>query len=164
MSDQPQTRSALVEFLRGSGPDHQGRKIQDILAFDDRHIEQHHDYIQWLFPLPIPSMAVPGSPVLTPTDIAVIRSDTAIQSALADARARLSAFFQATTHWLVFHDHNHLRITRIIASTGLLTGKAAAQMFFDDICRRVEETGNLVSPTSQRYWKDALAAIDEGIS
>ncbi len=36
-------------FLRGAGRDGRGRRLADVLAFDDARIEAVHDFIQWLF-------------------------------------------------------------------------------------------------------------------
>lgn len=56
-------------FLRGEGPDGRGRRLDEVLVFDDAGIESVHDFIQWLFPLPDLSQAVPGSSVLGGTAI-----------------------------------------------------------------------------------------------
>ena len=55
---------AIHDFLRGTGCDGRGRRLADVLAFDDARIEGVHDFIQWLFPLAEASRAVPGAPVL----------------------------------------------------------------------------------------------------
>ena len=44
--------ASAAMFLTGIGRDHRGRSLAEVLAFDDSALEQHHDYIQWLFPLP----------------------------------------------------------------------------------------------------------------
>ena len=66
------TVGPIVTFLEGEGPDDRGRSLFDVLAFDDAALERNHDFIQWLFPLPEPSSAVPDAPVLT----LAITSDT----------------------------------------------------------------------------------------
>jgi len=65
--------SPVIKFLSGSGSDHRGRFLEDVLAFSDNELESRHDFIQWLFPLDTPSAAVPGSPVLSSEDIKEIR-------------------------------------------------------------------------------------------
>ena len=49
--------SDLVKFYRGSGTDHAGRTLDEILTWDDAALESVHDYIQWLFPNPDASRA-----------------------------------------------------------------------------------------------------------
>ncbi len=70
----------LVPFLRGVGPDADGRFHVDILKFSDEELEETHDYIQWLFPLCEPSMAVPGSPYLVDEEvISILKGDEDVQ-------------------------------------------------------------------------------------
>jgi len=54
----------LVAFSEGSAPDDRGRFIGDVLRFDDEKLEDVHDFIQWLFPLPERSGANPLAPIL----------------------------------------------------------------------------------------------------
>ena len=96
----------------------------------DGELEAYHDWVQWLFPLPTPSAAVPGSPVLTTSDIAAIRADPRAVATLERASERLMRFYKSTDHWLVRYDHNHLRISRIIQSLRLLVGPEAARRFY----------------------------------
>jgi len=146
----------LSSFLSGTGRDRRGRSAADVLAMSDEDLERHHDYIQWLFPLPTRSAAVPGSPVLSPTEIETIRTDPQARLTLDSAAARMIAFYRATDHWLTAHDHNHLRITRILQSLKLLIGPDAARSFHDAILARHEAAGSPVNPRSLRYWADAV--------
>lgn len=81
--------SALVDFLMGVGPDGSGRRIGEVLAFDDAQLERRHDFIQWLFPLPEPSRTVPGSPVLLPRDVAALKAVPLAGEHLRLAAARM---------------------------------------------------------------------------
>lgn len=42
----------LIPFYQGTGGDHQDRKLDEILSWPDQLLEDCHDYIQTLFPLP----------------------------------------------------------------------------------------------------------------
>jgi hypothetical protein len=145
----------IVMFLEGEGTDARGRTVFDVLAMDDVAMERTHDFIQWLFPLPEPSAAVPDSPVLTPGDIQAIRVSELAPIALAGATDRMTAFYQTTHDWLMPNDHNHRRITRIIRSLRLLQGDEAADAFRDMILARVEATRAPVSARSRGYWATA---------
>jgi hypothetical protein len=145
----------VLAFLEGEGRDGRGRTVFDVLGLDDAALELNHDFIQWLFPLPEPSGAVPDAPVLTGDDMQAIHDSVMAQCALAAATDRMEAFYRATHAWLRPHDHNHLRITRIIRSLRLLRGDAEADAFRAAILSMVEATGAPVSARSLGYWTTA---------
>ncbi|MGV8929315.1 MAG: opioid growth factor receptor-related protein [Brevundimonas sp.] len=147
--------SAIVAFLEGEGPDGRGRNVLDVIAFGDVRLETTHDYIQWLFPLDEPSDAAPGSPVLSPADVAEIRGSDMAQCALAAGVDRMSAFYLTTHDWLMPNDHNHRRITRIIRSLRLLRDDETADAFRATILTRVEATRAPISARSLGYWATA---------
>jgi hypothetical protein len=147
----------LINFLRGMGPDSQGRYHSDILKFSDEELESSHNYIQWLFPLREPSEAVPESPFLE--SVAVIeqlRRDEDVQESMVTALIRMHRFYEDNDHWLRQGDHNHLRITRILKSITLLNTRKNAQDFYDFILRRVE-SAQPVTAESLNYWKESLS-------
>jgi len=147
--------SALVDFLKGAGPDGAGRTVFEVVALDDRSIERIHDFIQWLFPLDEPSGANRHAPVLTAEDVAEVHASGLAQIALAAATDRMAAFYQRNGHWLTPYDHNHLRITRIIKSLRLLRGPGEADDFRRLILSLDEAAGRPVSVGSRRYWSEA---------
>jgi hypothetical protein len=147
----------LHSFLRGTGRDASGRLLADVLAFDDAQIEAVHDFIQWLFPLPEASRAVPGAPVLTAAEAAEIRADPAARAGLAAALARMSRFYESTNAWLVPYNHNHLRITRILTAVNTLLDPCEAATFHALILARNETAGRPVNRTSLGYWAQALS-------
>lgn len=153
MTSSMEAQSAIVQFLSGDGRDAAGRSFEEVLAMDDVAIERHHDFIQWLFPLDEPSQAVPSSPVLTGSDILVLRNFATVQLRLRDATERMLRFYRATAQWKQPFDHNHLRITRIIKSLRLLSGDGPADAFKAAILSEAEDSR--VSPTSRRYWNEA---------
>jgi len=50
--DSPQPSTSLVAFYDGTGTDGRGRTLEQILEWRATRLEQSHDYIQTLFPLP----------------------------------------------------------------------------------------------------------------
>ncbi|MBX9929994.1 MAG: hypothetical protein K2Y56_00380 [Methylobacterium sp.] len=146
----------IHNFLSGRGRDGAGRLIADILAFDDAHIEGVHDFIQWCFPLPEASRAVPGAPVLGATEAGAIRVDEEAQAGLLAAVDRMRGFYGDTTGWLRPYDHNHLRISRIIAAIRDLVGNEEARAFHAFVLARNAEVGSPINPESLRYWRAAL--------
>jgi hypothetical protein len=122
----------------------------------DGELEAQHDWVQWLFPLATPSAAVPGSPVLTTSDIAAIGDDPRAIETLERASERLIRFYMSTDHWLSRYDHNHLRISRIIQSLRLLVSEDAAQRFYQAVLERNNAAGAPINQESLRYWRKAL--------
>jgi hypothetical protein len=149
----------LHAFLAGSGTDGRGRTVDAVLAFDDGALERHHDYIQWLFPLDTPSMAQPGSPVLSAAEAAAIRADPRAVATLRRAAAVMLGFYARQRHWLTHGDHNHLRITRIVKSLDSLVGHEDAKAFLTAILAHNAAAGAPVNPTSLRYWREALGSV-----
>ncbi|MDB5420521.1 MAG: hypothetical protein JWR59_468 [Brevundimonas sp.] len=147
------TTSPIIGFLNGTGRDAAGRTLEAVLALDDAALERNHDFVQWLFPLPEPSRAVPGSPVLTEQDRVTISGSAAALANLAAAAERMSAFYATTNHWLGSHDHNHLRISRIIRSLRLLVGDSAADHFRDARLTDVSVRQGRVNPVSLEHWR-----------
>lgn len=145
----------LHAFLSGIGRDSRGRLAADVLCFSNEQLEEVHDYIQWLFPLPTRSAAQPAAPVLTQAEIDAIRADPRALDTLQKATERMLQFYKDTNGWLTSHDHNHLRITRIIHSLRLLVGPEEAQRFHKDILALDYVAGCPVNTRSLRFWAEA---------
>lgn len=154
--------SPVAAFLAGEGSDHKGRVLPDVLAFSDEEIEQHHDYIQWLFPLLEESEQVFDAPVLAPSDVTLLRASQTAQEHLEQAVGRMLAFYEASTHWLVPMDHNHLRITRMLKSVRLLHSLELALLVYDTLMGQVHAAGTPVRPKNLAFWTDAVGLSYEG--
>ena len=169
--------SPIVAYYRGTGTDHAGRRLSDILAWDDEALEQVHDYVQWAFPNALPSRANSAAPLLTADDISTFRSDPALQQALLASLTRMLAFYglersitpagirieKSSTwplrapHWLQPYNHNHLRLTRImkcLLALGRDADARALQAVLLDIAERTDVRG--VSRATARHWTGAL--------
>jgi hypothetical protein len=154
-SSHSDTTGPLHAYLSGAGLDSRGRSVEDVLRFSNRQLEDIHDYIQWLFPLPTRSAAQPSAPVLTAAESAAISSDARARSALLQARDRMTRFYRETDEWLTGYDHNHLRITRIIQSLRMLVSSEAARDFHDTILALHQAAGAPVNNRSLQYWQQA---------
>ncbi|MGO4388429.1 opioid growth factor receptor-related protein [Microvirga sp. 2YAF29] len=155
-SSHDETTGPLHAYLSGTGLDGRGRSAQDVLRFSNRQLEDIHDYIQWLFPLPARSAAQPSAPILTASEIVSISSDTRAQSTLLQAMDRMTRFYRETDDWLTGYDHNHLRITRIIQSLRMLVSPKAARGFHETILARHQAAGAPVNNRSLQYWQQAV--------
>lgn len=143
----------ISAFLAADGRDAAGRSFDTVLRFDDGQLESRHDFIQWLFPLPEPSRAVPGSPVLDAAAIAALRASDIARSRQEQAAARMLQFYRATHAWRRPFDHNHLRITRIIKSLRLLAGADRADAFKRDIVALAGDAP--IDPRARQFWDAA---------
>ena len=117
----------------------------------DERLESSHDYIQWMFPLPEPSRAVPWSPVMTGSDIDTFRTDPVILDRMRVSLARMVLFYARTVDWKESDDHNHLRITRIIRSLTVVGLRDEAVAFRAWILRQ----GPDATPTTLGFWERA---------
>ena len=147
---------SLVNFLSGTSPDHQGRYLRDIWDFDDKAIEQTHDFIQWMFPLTEKSMSVPGVPTLSAEDIEAIRTSEVARSNLEKSAQWYLGFLKRNDHWITSYNHNHLRITRSIKSLGLLVSQTAAEAFLNSVFDITGDRVNVVRQDAIKFWKSAL--------
>ena len=148
---------SLVNFLKGTGSDHQGRYLRDILDFNDKAIEQTHDFIQWMFPLTEKSMSVPGVPALSAEDIEIIRTSEVARANLEKSAQWYLGFLQRNDHWIKSYDHNHLRITRVIKALDLLLSQRAALTFLNSVLEVAGDRVNSVSQNAIRFWKAAIS-------
>ena len=142
----------LIAFYRGDVVHPESYTLDGILAEDDYWLEAKHNYIQWLFPLPEPSRAVPNSPVMTPEELTVLRASEQARSRILASAERMLRFYAASRGWLMGHDHNHLRITRIIRSLRLIVGDKPADEFRAAILAQVKEAGAPISASTIVYW------------
>jgi hypothetical protein len=177
------TESEVVRFYRGNGRDHRGRSLSDIHEFDYYELEFHHDYIQWLFPLPEPSGANASAPLLSNADIASFKSDASLRTALLQSFelmlqlyglvlttddayigiVRDATFVQRSNVWLTGGNHNFLRISRILRSLSLLGCLAHAVAFLKCLEGIYAEEASTIGETTMGYWRRALEPrSDEG--
>jgi len=145
--------SVLIDFYKGLGPSTEGRFIDSMWGMSDLEKERAHDCIQWLFPLPERSQAQPSAPVLSPEELAAFREDKHLQTNMLVSLLRMREFFERTPYWTRAHDHNHLRITRIIRCLTLVGLTHEAQEFH----AWVQATApNRISVQTRWYWQEAL--------
>jgi len=148
---------SLVNFLNETGPDHQGRYLRDIWDFDDKAIEQTHDFIQWMFPLTEKSMSVPGVPTLSAADVEAIRTSEVARANLEKSAQWYLGFLQRNDHWIKSYDHNHLRITRVIKALNLLLSQRVALTLLNSVLEVAGDEVNSVNQNAIRFWRVAVS-------
>ena len=83
----------VLAFYGGSGCDHRGRTLDEMLQWDNDALEFVHDYIQWLFPLTVPSGFNPEAPELSPDVIQQFRDTPQLRNNLLEAFKLLLGFY-----------------------------------------------------------------------
>jgi hypothetical protein len=167
--------TAILLFYRGLGTDDRGRSLAEVQGLGLSDLEIIHDYIQWLFPLPEPSLAVRTAPILSSGDIETFRKGEELQSALRRSLRRMLEFYglalseenrEVTVRlsltfpnrskvWLEPGNHNYLRITRILRSLNLLGCRKEATAFFTCLSDIYLQNSATIGEETFRYWKQA---------
>jgi hypothetical protein len=165
----------LIDFYSGTGEDDRGRKLAEILAWNDERLESTHDYIQWLFPLTQPSRFNPHAPLLTDLDRAAFAGSEQLRHNVLRALRRMLAFYAFTLrregdaehrlrlaplsgkqrHWLSPCNHNYLRITRILTSLRLVGLAPWSEVFFAGLVRLYHEHPSVIGADTLGYWQRA---------
>ena len=162
--------SAILDFYKGSGGNSGGWRLHEILAWSDEELEDVHDFIQWLFPLPEHSQANPFAPLLDAATISAFHNDEKLRRELRSALDRMLLFYGFVRHqdsifegehfrtraanWLTPGNHNHLRLTRMIRSLRILGLEVEAQALWKALqaVYQSEEGANSISQRTYNFW------------
>ena len=144
-------------FLTNIEPDYKNRFLNDIWNFTDEDIEHTHDFIQLLFPLNEQSESVfHGYYLNTKSSIINIKSNDLAKSNIVTSSKWFLSFLERNTHWRRRHDHNYLRITRIIKSLRLLVSDEEATKFYESFIELIDESlRSKINLTTLSYWENA---------
>jgi len=166
----------VVRFFSG-GRDPEERSLDEILEWNDEHLETVHDYIQWVFPTRQPSGVIAGAPLVTDATVRAFATDDRLSGRLRRAFERMLQFYGLrwindaveidaarfpgrARVWLTPGNHNHLRLTRImdsLSTLGLAHEARALQRCL------LEDVGNgpgkgRVTPRTIEFWSRAVSA------
>jgi hypothetical protein len=162
----------LVAFYRGEGSDYQGRLLRELWAFNRQELEEHHDFIQVLFPLPEPSGFHWQAPLLDSSTLAEFRRQPLLQQNLLKSLEVMLAFYgfrldrdkkiitpadnfkECADNWLFPHDHNHRRITRILRCLTLCGLEDYARAFYTALVQVAGPT--TVTAETLEFWENAV--------
>jgi len=179
MPDRSRDAERLLAFFRGTGRDDAGRSIETILSWDDTALEYHHDYIQWLFPMRVPSSVHPEAPILTEEVVQEFRRDPVLRRTLLRALDRMLRFYgleritgdggrclirkaanfaERVRNWLHPGNHNHLRLTRILTCLRTLGLPEEARALYACLREVAQEYPDRVMPITLRYWERAAVS------
>lgn len=168
----------LIAFYSGEGTDHRGRTFNGILAFSNTELESCHDYIQWLFPLRDPSPYNPEAPVVTQEVAEAFQASPELQKRMHQALLRMMHFYSMvlketpqgfelllpadalSLHWMTADNHNHHRISRILASLKILGLDAHVAALWQGLQKLAVAYPQAISSATVTHWR--LAAMGMG--
>ena len=156
--------SNITDFYQGTGTDHDGRTLADMLKFDLASLEQGHDYIQWMFPLPEASRFFFWAPLLSDEDIATFKADTNMRHRVKGSLVVMTRFYEASPQWCTPRNHNLLRITRILRFLTLIGLSTEAQEFHDTMVRLTEPHPGVATEETLWFWSQALTLDPEFVA
>jgi hypothetical protein len=154
-------REWILGFLVGEQGDYKNRTFLQMLSFSDETLEKCHDQIQWMFPLHEESFHAITYPVLSPSIVNQARKSATIKENMKKAVKRMSDFYGFTNDdrnkqrsWCRDHDHNLLRVTRIIRSLRFFGLEDEAAEFYD---KAIESADYFcLSKVTVAYWWKAM--------
>ena len=144
-------------FLTNNESDFKNRFLNDIWNFSDEEIEHTHDFIQLLFPINEKSeSAFHGYYLKTNSAVIDIKSSDLAKNNIVKSSKWFLNFLERNSHWRRRHDHNYLRITRIIKSLRLLVSDEEANKFYESFMQLIGESLKLrINSTTLHYWENA---------
>lgn len=169
----------ILSFYLGSGPDHCGRTLSQIVQKSDRWLEETHDYIQWLFPLDVRSQFNPNAPLLT-NEIRTAFTDPSnpdrpkLQQNFCSAIYRMMVFYgysfspgsndvsptgewrDKADNWLSDGNHNFMRMTRMLRSMILLGREELARSFHECLLAAARVHPPIISERTVEFWNEAV--------
>lgn len=174
----------ILAFYNGTGIDHMGRSLEEILRKDDRWLERTHDYIQWLFPLYVGSQFNPNAPLLTDeVRSAFLHAENpdhpVLQKNFARTIQRMLVFYgyfngplnpdqveptgewrNKADNWLSDGNHNYMRITRMLRCMTLLGRHKLAVSFRDALVDAASVHPKEVSLRTIEFWDKAIIPVN----
>ena len=143
------------KFLTDRGKDFKERTLQDIWSYSDKEIERRHDFIQVIFPLNKPSQAVSHGYYLDTQDLVnQIKTNKEAVTNISRSSQWFFSFLERNMYWNTRHDHNQLRITRVIECLRLLVSDEEADNFYNNVLELIEDN-NQVNTRTLNFWSNA---------
>lgn len=174
------TQRTIIRFYDPAigAADIHGRTLSSILMWSDAELEDCHNYIQTLFPLPEPSFFSPDAPLISSGVFTAFRTNPELRNRLKESFCRMLTFYgfklyedganvtvvhglnfdRASLKWVTRFNHNHLRITRIIRCLRVLGLEQHAAAFFlilQNVCRRDWRRIGPIGGRTREFWTKA---------
>lgn len=170
----------IKDFLLGK--EVEGKKLSKIWKYTNEEIENDHRFIQWIFPLDTISRHVIGAPYIQDMDFFKEnpKEYERIKQNMIDGSLDLMLHYYGfeikdlemdipnncikvhigltdnpNLDWLTPHNHNYLRITRILKSLILFDLRPFAQGFLDALLD-LNKDKDIIPADSIKHWQNAL--------
>jgi len=174
----------IIGFYKGTITNQKGTGIEDVYAMTYDELEKDHYYIQWIFPLPEKSRAVPDSPILRQSDINEFRNSYELKGKMLKITLKMLDFYglkigegelkgkivkadnfeKRSKEWLTPYNHNFLRLSRIIRSLKIIGSTSdcpsgvtvLSKKLYDCLCNIYEENKGIIGPVTKQFWDEAI--------
>lgn len=164
--DESKMNHKEINFLEGIGTDDYGRRLIDVFTWDDRRLETTHSYIQRCFPLDEPSKSDDSAPILSHDDVIYLIYNDLAKTNISSMYRRMLRFYKLDDenykdlkiqrHWNHCHDHNHLRITRMLKCFLLIGMREEWQDLSVRLRYLITNNGLRVSAKTREIWDSIL--------
>ena len=154
----------VIDFFCGISQDSAGRTIEQILRFDENNIENHHDFIQWIFPTMKRSDYNPNAPLISSNFKHLLSTNTVAKCNFCktcklflnfiglECDGKLIVIIEKATMFYDRPRHNLLRITRMLDSLNQI-GKTSCSNNIFLLLKNIYETHNKNLKESFEYWE-----------
>lgn len=166
----------IISFYNGKALTDEGLSINDIWTANTSFLENCHMHIQWLFPLKEASMMQHAAPTIDDAQVYEFKADPSLKARLVkslltmlrlyhldldvqgnDVKIKRSADFSISkARWIRKHDHNYLRITRMMKSMMMLGLPEYALALYECMKDIYDEVPLKFTPDNLAFWKDAV--------
>lgn len=156
--------------------DHRGRSFDEVLRLSAPAMEATHDYIQWLFPLDVPSSVTRHAPIVDEHVVLAFAAEPALKTNLLRATDKMLGFYglklamaadgahvvrtaffaRRVAVWLTPDNHNYMRLTRILKSLSLLGQAPLARQLLVCLEGIYAERAADIGPETLEFWRRAV--------
>ena len=159
----------FINFFQNEINNIDGLKYNDILNYDNKRLEDRHNYIQYLFPLPVKSKYNPDTRVIDQIFINEAIINMKIRKNIIKSFLRMLNFYGYSysvkpfdiidkgeyKQWLSRGNHNYLRITRILKFLMLVGMELLAYKFVEQLCKLRDK----IDEESFNFWIKTIKLI-----
>lgn len=159
---------SILHFYRG-GKNDKGITLEEIWKWNDKTLEEKHDFIQWLFPLKTIGTN-PTSALTNEETIAAFNKEDSLRLKLMQSFDIMLKFYgfirdnnghiemgpnfdEKAQNWLQPLNHNYLRISRILESLSLHGLKPTSHAFFEVLQKVYNKNPHQIGQKTFDIWK-----------